>query len=179
MSFSTKKVINSCILTYRLCYWFVHQYFLMTVSRKIIVFKQSFQTINNFFFWWVGHYCPVHCDLFRSTVLSQNLGIRTWMCLLNFAQRPISSGLRYFMSLKSQTLDLQLKVPPGGIVSRSFTSWKNPSTSVGFEPANFGSRGEHVTPRPPRTTLHLVSIHYLTFFWILYNHFIVCTVQGD
>ena len=31
-----------------------------------------------------------------------------------------------------------VKVPPG----------KNPSTSVGFEPANLGSRTEHVTPRP-------------------------------
>ena len=31
---------------------------------------------------------------------------------------------------------------------RIFTFWKNPSTSVGFEPANFRSRGEHVTPRP-------------------------------
>ena len=29
---------------------------------------------------------------------------------------------------------------------------KNPSTSVGFEPANLGSRGEYVTPRPPRPT---------------------------
>ena len=27
---------------------------------------------------------------------------------------------------------------------------KIPSTSVRFEPANLGSRGEHVTPRPPR-----------------------------
>ena len=46
------------------------------------------------------------------------------------------------MSLKSQTRDPQLKVPPGGLVLRIFTSLKNPSTSVGFEPANLGSRGE-------------------------------------
>ena len=31
-------------------------------------------------------------------------------------------------------------------------SWKNPSTSVRFEPANLGSRGEHVTPRSLRPT---------------------------
>ena len=50
-------------------------------------------------------------------------------------------------SLKSQTLDPQLNVPPVGLVLRMFTSWKNPSTSAGFEPANLGSLGEHVTPR--------------------------------
>ena len=77
-----------------------------------------------------------------------NLGIRTWICRLNYAQRPIFSGLRLFTSLKSQTRDPQIKVPPGEI----FTSWKNPSTSGGFEPANLGFRGEHATPRPPRPT---------------------------
>ena len=45
------------------------------------------------------------------------------MCRLNFAQRSIFSG-----------------------------SGKNPSTSAGFEPANLGSLGDHVTPRPPRPT---------------------------
>ena len=48
-----------------------------------------------------------------------------------------------------QTRDPQLKVPPGGLVLRIFTSWTNPSISAGFEPANLGSRGEHGTPRPP------------------------------
>ena len=72
-----------------------------------------------------------------------NLGItRTWICRLNFAQ-----------SLKSQARDPQLKVPPEGLVIRILMSWKNPSTSVGFEPTNLGSRGEHVTPRPPRPTM--------------------------
>ena len=33
---------------------------------------------------------------------------------------------------------------------RIFTSWKNQLTSAGFEPANLGSRGEHVTPRLTR-----------------------------
>ena len=53
-------------------------------------------------------------------------------------------------SLKSQTRDPQLKVPPRGLVLRIFMSWKNPLTSVGFEPANLGSRCKHITPRPPR-----------------------------
>ena len=35
---------------------------------------------------------------------------------------------------------------------RTFTSWKNLSTSVGFEPTNLGSQGKHVTPRPPKPT---------------------------
>ena len=52
-----------------------------------------------------------------------------------------------FANLKSQTRDPQLKVPPWGLVLRIFTSWKNPSTSAGFEPANLGSGGEHVSPR--------------------------------
>ena len=56
------------------------------------------------------------------------------------------------MSLKSQTREPQFKVRSGGLALRNFTSWKNPSTSAGFEPANLGSQGEHVTPRPPRPT---------------------------
>ena len=59
------------------------------------------------------------------------------------------------MSLKSQTRDPQLKVPPGGLVLRIFTSRKNPLTSVWFEPTNLGSRGKHVTPRPPRLTCYI------------------------
>ena len=59
-------------------------------------------------------------------------------------------------SLKSQTLDPKPKVPPGGLVLRILTPWKNPFTSVGFEPANLGSRGEHVTPRPPRSTTTMI-----------------------
>ena len=57
-----------------------------------------------------------------------------------------------FTSLKSQTRDPQLKVPPGGLGLRLFTSWKNPLTSAGFKPTNLGSRGEYITPRAPRPT---------------------------
>ena len=52
-------------------------------------------------------------------------------------------------SLKSLTRDPQLKVPPGGLVLRIFMSWKNPTTSVGFEPANLGSRSSTL-PRDHR-----------------------------
>ena len=65
-----------------------------------------------------------------------NLGItRTWIFQLSFAQRPIISGLRFFN--ESEIL-----------CSGFLRPQKNPSTSAGFEPANLGSRGEHVTLRP-------------------------------
>ena len=45
-------------------------------------------------------------------------------------------------------------------------SWKNPSTSDGFEPANLGSRGEHVTPRPRKpTNMNLVFKHQSEVFF--------------
>ena len=47
-------------------------------------------------FWFDGggHCCPMHCDLFKIYCTPPNLGItRTWICRLNFAQRPIFSGL--------------------------------------------------------------------------------------
>ena len=40
-------------------------------------------------FWWGGHCCPMHCDLFKIDCAPPNLGIKTWICRLNFAQRPI------------------------------------------------------------------------------------------
>ena len=92
-----------------------------------------------------------------------NLGItRTWIRRLNFVQRPIFSGLRIFNEPEiSDSGPPQVKVPPVGLLLRIFTSWKNPSTSARFEPANLGSRGEHVTPRPPRPILNnLNSITY-------------------
>ena len=76
-----------------------------------------------------------------------NLGkTRTWICRLNFAQRPIFSGLRFFNEPEISDSGPQLKVPPRRLVLKIFTSWKNPSTLAGFEPANLGSRDEHVTP---------------------------------
>ena len=86
-----------------------------------------------------------------------NLGItRTWICRLHFGQKPIFQAWGSLMNLKSQTRDPQLKVPNGGLVLRIFTTWKNPSASVGFEPANLGSRGENVAPRPLRPTCPLI-----------------------
>ena len=47
----------------------------------------------------------------------QNLGItRTWICRLNFAQRPFFQAWGSSTSLKSQTWDPQLQVSPVGLV---------------------------------------------------------------
>ena len=100
-----------------------------------------------------GECCPMHCDPFEIYYAPPNLGItRTWICRLNFAQKSIFSGLRFFNKPEISTRDPQLEVSPGGLVLRIFISWKNPLTSVGFEPANLGSWGKHSTPRPPRPT---------------------------
>ena len=96
----------------------------------------------------------MHCNLFKIYCAPLNLGItRTGICRLNFfAQRPIFSGLKFFNKPEISYSGPPLKVPPGGPVLRIFTSLKNLSTSAGFEPANLGSRGEHVTLRSLRQT---------------------------
>ena len=40
--------------------------------------------------------------------------------------------------------------PPKEGVMRIFFAPKNPMVSVGFEPANLGTKGHHATPRPPK-----------------------------
>ena len=94
--------------------------------------------------------------------LDKNQGItRKWIRRFNFVQRTTVSGL----SLKSQTRNLRLKVLETcrGVVLRSFTSWKNQSTSAGFDPKNLGFRGDHVTPRPSKLgviknkSIHIVN----------------------
>ena len=79
-------------------------------------------------------------------------------------------------NLKSQTRDPQLKVPPGGLVLRSFTSWKNPSTSAGFKPVNLGSRGEHVTARPPRPTMKQLTYLEARGMFVVAKKWIFCQI---
>ena len=93
---------------------------------------------------------------------------RIWVLGREYADYILLRGLVFqalgsLTSLKSQTRDPQLKVRPGGLVLRIFTSWKNPSTSAGFEPANLGSRDEHVTLRPPRPTPKAFLVHLWYF----------------
>ena len=128
------------------------------------------ETLTTLFLYCIVLYCILLCCIDDMVIAAQytetflrstfycappNLGItRTWICRLNFSQNPIFSSLRFFNDLHiySQIRDPQLKAPPGGLVLRIFTSSKNPSTSAGFEPANLGSRYEHVTPRTARPT---------------------------
>ena len=117
-----------------------------------------------YLFRWGGHYCLMHCNLFRSIVLPPNLGItRTWICWLILLGGQFFEAWGSLTSLISQTRDPQLKVPSRGLVLRIFESWKNPSTSAGIEPANLGSQGEHVTPRPPKLTTGLSNIPGMLF----------------
>ena len=49
-----------------------------------------------YLFWWGGHCCLMHCDLFKIYCAPPNFGIRTWIYRLNLTHRPIFSGLRFF-----------------------------------------------------------------------------------
>ena len=78
-----------------------------------------------------------------------------------YADYILFRGLFSLTSLKTQTRASRLKVASGGLVLRIFKSWKNPSTSVGFESSNLRSRGEHVTPRTPRPTIYIILTDYI------------------
>ena len=41
-------------------------------------------------------------------------------------------------------------LPSEGRRAEEFFRPKNPTASVGFEPANLGTKGQHATPRPPK-----------------------------
>ena len=90
-----------------------------------------------------------------------NLGItRTW--ILNFAQKPIISGLRF-----CNEPEISDSGHPG-LVLRISTSWKKSIELSWVEPTNLGSRGEHVTPRPPKPKMsyNYNSVVKLLFNWI-------------
>ena len=42
---------------------------------------------------------------------------------------------------------------------RRFFCPKNPTASVGFEPANLGTKGQHATPRPPKQMCIYIYIY--------------------
>ena len=96
----------------------------------------------------------MYCDLFKISSAPPNLGItRTWICRLIFLRGLFFQAWGFLNEAEiSDFGPPQLEVPPGGLVLGIFTSRKNQSTSAGFEATNLESRGEHVTPRPPRPT---------------------------
>ena len=78
-----KKKKRTCTSTYWLPHWSRGQYCIVLYCFVL--------------FWWGGYCFPMHCNLFKIYCVPLNLGItRTLICWLNFAQRPIFSGLRFF-----------------------------------------------------------------------------------
>ena len=51
---------------------------------------------------------------------------------------------------KPTTWDRGLYFPSEGRRAEDFFALKNPAASVGFEPTNMGTRGQHATSRPPK-----------------------------
>jgi hypothetical protein len=48
--------------------------------------------------------------------------------------------------------------PKEGVL-RIFFALKNPTASVGFEPANLGTKGQHATSRPPKPLPLSLQLH--------------------
>ena len=56
-----------------------------------------------------------------------------------------------FTCRKSTTWDRRLYFPSEGRCAEDFFALKNPTPSVGFEPANLGTKSQHATSRPMKT----------------------------
>ena len=55
--------------------------------------------------------------------------------------------------------------PPKEGLLRIFFALKNPRASAGFEPANFGTKGQHATSRPPKPPME-----YLVMYICMYTN---------
>ena len=55
-----------------------------------------------------------------------------------------------FTCRKSTTWDKRLYFPNEGRRAEDFFALKNPSALAGFEPANFGTKGQHAASRPSK-----------------------------
>jgi hypothetical protein len=55
--------------------------------------------------------------------------------------------------------------PPREVMLRIFITLKNPSSSAGFEPANLGSSGKHVSTNPPRA---IINKDVTCYFKVIY-----------
>ena len=146
--FASDRVNSSSLiskLTYRLIYKELY-------NSLVSVYTRFFFLKCIVLYWRGGHCCPMHCDLFNIFCAPLNLGItRTWICRLILLR-----GLFFRLEI------IRLGIPslnslPEDLCSGYLRPEKNPSTSAGFEPANLGSRGQHVTPRPPRPTSYVYN----------------------
>ena len=71
---------------------------------------------------------------------------------IKFCSEAFFQAWSSLTSLKSDTRDPSLKSLLEDLCSGFLRPEKYLSTLAGFELANLGSRGEHITPRPPRPT---------------------------
>ena len=90
----------------------------------------------------------MHATFFRIYCAPLNFGIRTWICRLHFAQRPIFSGFRFFNEPEISDLGPPDLSPPGGPVLRIFMSWKIHRSQLGWTCKPWISRRAHY----PKTT---------------------------
>jgi hypothetical protein len=85
-----------------------------------------------------------------------------------------TSLLGSFTCRKSAICDRRLYFPSEGRHGENFFALKNPTASAGFEPANLGTRGQHATPRPPKSLT--TSLGQNVFFSTLSPHiFSLCS----
>ena len=71
---------------------------------------------------------------------------------MNFARLPRNIQ-GSFTCRKSKTWGKRIRR------AEDFFALKNPTASVGFEPANFGTKGQHATTRPPKPLYQLPYSH--------------------
>jgi hypothetical protein len=70
----------------------------------------------------------------------------------NFAEMTTSTPFRdllYAANLQNGTDDFT-SPPKEGVLRFFFFAFKNSTASAGFETANLGTKGQHLTPRPPK-----------------------------
>ena len=79
-----------------------------------------------------------------------------------------------FTCRKSTTWYRRLYFPSEGRRTEDFFALKNPTASVGFEPAKLGTKGQHATSRPPKPpSLMIIS----TYCNILLSNFITMYIS--
>ena len=78
--------------------------------------------------------------------------------------RQISSRIRLPCNSKDRLHAANLRhgidgftSPPEGRCAEDFFALKNPTASVGFEPANLGTKSQHATSRPPKPMVCISS----------------------
>ena len=106
---------------------------------------------------------------FATSRLQQNLaskGGTTWArngrWILPEHSRLPRNIQRSFTCRKSTTWDRRLYFPSEGRRAEDFFALKNPTASVGFEPANLDTKGQHATSRPPKPLCYSL-VHFFVF----------------